>query len=112
MIRTALADSLFGLGGNDVLQGLAGKSGNDTLISSTDADTFEFVPLLEGIDTIQDFSVKQGDKIEVSAARFGVAVNDTSKFSSSNNTFFFNTTAVAIFQPNSGFSTGTNIKVV
>jgi len=112
LIRTALADSLFDLGGNDVLRGLAGKSGNDTLIGGTGADTFEFVPPLEGIDTIQDFSVEQGDKIEVSAARFGVVVNDTSKFSFSNNTFFFNTTAMAICQPNSGFSTSTNIKIV
>jgi len=43
---------------------------------------------LESIDTIQDFSVEQGDKIEVSAARFGVVVNDTSKFSFSNNRTF------------------------
>jgi Ca2+-binding RTX toxin-like protein len=73
-----------------------------------------FLSPSEGIDTITDFSVGQGDKIQVSAAGFGIAVGDTSSFSFSGNVLYsdFDSIALAILQPNSGFSPSANIEVV
>ncbi|WNN91705.1 calcium-binding protein [Gloeocapsopsis dulcis] len=111
-------DTLVGALNNDTLIGgsgddrLTGKGGNDVLTGGTGADTFIFLSPSEGRDTIKDFSVGQGDKIEVSAAGFGVSVGDTSKFSFSNNTLFFNTTALASLQPNSGFSPSADVRIV
>ncbi len=83
------SDKLFGLGGNDVLDGkggndvLAGGAGNDTLKGGdgndtlyggigTDTlwggngrDTFVFDSVGTGVDTIQDFSKTQGDKLDL-----------------------------------------------
>ncbi|MGV2390298.1 MAG UNVERIFIED_CONTAM: hypothetical protein LVR29_24790 [Microcystis novacekii LVE1205-3] len=47
---------------------LIGGAGNDTLTGGTGADKFRFNFLSEKVDTIQDFYLPQGDKIEVSAS--------------------------------------------
>lgn len=61
-------DSLNGGAGNDIL---VGGFGNDTLIGSAGADSFTLCSPSTGVDTIADFSGEQGDKLIVSASRFG-----------------------------------------
>jgi Ca2+-binding RTX toxin-like protein len=61
-------DSLNGGAGNDIL---VGGFGNDTLIGSAGADSFTLCSPSTGVDTIADFSGQQGDKLIVSASRFG-----------------------------------------
>lgn len=61
-------DSLNGGAGNDILVGGFGK---DTLIGGAGADSFAVCSPSTGIDTIADFSDRQGDKLIVSASRFG-----------------------------------------
>ncbi|HEY9729779.1 MAG TPA: calcium-binding protein [Chroococcales cyanobacterium] len=62
------SDSLNGGAGNDIL---VGGFGNDTLIGGAGADSFALCSPSTGIDTIADFSGQQGDKLVVSASRFG-----------------------------------------
>ncbi|HYH20773.1 MAG TPA: DUF4347 domain-containing protein [Azospirillum sp.] len=65
-------DSLFGGQGDDVVAGnlgddvLNGNLGNDTLIGGAGADRFVFATG-GGADTIGDFDVAQGDRIQVQA---------------------------------------------
>jgi Ca2+-binding RTX toxin-like protein len=75
----ALNNTLLGLGGSDRLEGragndtLSGGAGNDTLIGGANADTFRFDTPLNATtnrDTITDFSVPQGDRIELENAIF------------------------------------------
>ncbi|MFO0150958.1 MAG: calcium-binding protein, partial [Microcystis sp.] len=61
-------DSLNGGSGNDTL---IGGAGNDTLIGGTTTDRFVFNNPTEGLDTITDFNVSEGDAIVVSSAGFG-----------------------------------------
>ncbi|MBO1904256.1 cadherin domain-containing protein [Microvirga sp. 3-52] len=73
------ADKLSGIGGNDYLYGgsgndkLTGGQGADDLWGGSGADTFIFKAIREttvsgaGRDTIFDFSMKQKDKIDLSA---------------------------------------------
>jgi Ca2+-binding RTX toxin-like protein len=53
-------DTLYGEGGDDIL--IAG-AGNDTLTGGTGADTFV---VGEGHDTITDYSLSEGDKVDIS----------------------------------------------
>ncbi len=55
-------DYLYGYGGDDVL---IGGAGNDTLIGGAGADTFVFDSSAD-VDTVQDFSLADGDKIDIS----------------------------------------------
>jgi Ca2+-binding RTX toxin-like protein len=103
------SDTLIGGSGDDLL---TGGGNSNTLTGGSGADTFIFLSPSEGIDTITDFSVGQGDKIQVSATGFGIAVGNTNRFSFSSNALFFDTTALVILQPNSGFSPSGNIEVV
>lgn len=52
---------LYGLGGDDVIDGGGGK---DTLYGGTGADAFKF-SVIKGVVTIKDFSVAQGDTLDV-----------------------------------------------
>jgi Ca2+-binding RTX toxin-like protein len=61
-------DSLSGGDGNDIL---VGGFGNDTLIGGSGIDKFTFNSPTDGIDTISDFKVGEGDQIMVSASGFG-----------------------------------------
>lgn len=59
------ADRLFGGIGNDIINGGAGK---DHLYGGAGADTFVFANIgLANVDIIHDFSLRQGDKIDISA---------------------------------------------
>ncbi len=64
-------DLLYGYGGNDTLHGgvgndlLNGGEGVDTLLGGTGADTF-VIDDLNAVDTVQDFSLAQGDKLDIS----------------------------------------------
>ncbi|MEZ0223143.1 MAG: cadherin domain-containing protein [Alphaproteobacteria bacterium] len=68
----ALANILIGNSAHNVLDGkggddiIAGGGDNDTLIGGTGQDTFVFSSILNGIDTISDFSAGQSDKIDIS----------------------------------------------
>jgi len=73
------ANSLSGGAGNDSLNGgegidtLIGGAGNDTLSGGLDADAFRFdSPLNTGtnLDSITDFSIIQGDMIQLSRSIF------------------------------------------
>jgi Ca2+-binding RTX toxin-like protein len=63
--------ALLGHAGNDVLTGgsgddlLIGGAGNDNLTGGLGADTFRFGQFETGQDTINDFNVNQGDKIDL-----------------------------------------------
>lgn len=72
-------DKLLGGVGNDALYGFAGKdkltggAGADALLGGEGADSFIFTSVKDstvaksGRDTVRDFSLKQGDKIDLSA---------------------------------------------
>jgi len=65
-------DILIGQEGNDTLDGGAGNdilwggSGNDVLWGGAGADTFLFTSAEHGVDTIKDFSLAQGDVLDIS----------------------------------------------
>ncbi len=80
---------IHGLGGNDTLTGGAGDDhiyggkGNDLLTGNAGADTFHFLFDNTGRDTITDFNVSQGDKIDISVlldgygnAAYGTSLSD------------------------------------
>ncbi|MBD2039337.1 calcium-binding protein [Microcoleus sp. FACHB-672] len=60
-------DTNIGGDGNDTIRGSAGS---DVLTGSAGADYFTFNSAGEGIDTINDFSWQQGDKIVLSSSGF------------------------------------------
>lgn len=73
-----LGDDLISGGhGNDRLIGglgkdsLVGEKGKDRLTGGADADRFIFNSLKQGFDIITDFKTSQGDRIEISAKKFG-----------------------------------------
>jgi Ca2+-binding RTX toxin-like protein len=65
-------DVLIGGLSHDILTGgagddnLIGSNGSDTLIGGIGADTFTFLSGDPGIDTVQDFSKAEGDKLDIS----------------------------------------------
>ncbi|MBD2502393.1 DUF4347 domain-containing protein [Anabaena azotica] len=68
LIGTTADDTIYGYDGNDYLDG---GLGNDTLLGGSGEDIFSFSsPIVDGIDTITDFSIID-DKIRVNAAGFG-----------------------------------------
>lgn len=82
------------LNGNDFGQTLAGNSGNnrlngldgnDTLHGGTGADTFVFstMPSFGNVDNILDFTIAQGDKIELSRTAVFTALNAGSSLNAS-----------------------------
>lgn len=66
------ADRLYGQGGNDHITGgrgddiLVGGDGSDNIGGGEGADTFVF-DSFEGVDRLRDFSVEQGDLLDISA---------------------------------------------
>ena len=77
---------IYGTMGNDVLVGndrnnkirgfagddyIEGGKGNDDIRGGKGADVFAFNSLNDGLDTIKDFSLAEGDTIQVSRAGFG-----------------------------------------
>lgn len=69
-------DFLYGDDGNDILNGgidsdlLVGGKGSDILTGGTGNDQFRFYSLSEIGDTIQDFSISEGDQIQFIAQGF------------------------------------------
>ena len=58
-------DTLYGAGGDDIL---TGGSGKDSLYGGTGADIFRYGATdLDARDSIKDFSISEGDKIDLSA---------------------------------------------
>jgi len=70
---TAQNDVIFGNGGNDSIRGwdgddtLSGGMGSDTILGGAGADTFVFFAedVGTGSDTLSDFSLAQGDRIDL-----------------------------------------------
>jgi Ca2+-binding RTX toxin-like protein len=105
-------DYIFGGDGNDRLYG---ESGDDTLVGGAGSDTFGFYALpstKEGIDTIADFTVSDGDKIEISMSGFGAT--STNQFSYNSGALYFAGTQFATLQSNSGLlpTVNPNIDIV
>jgi Ca2+-binding RTX toxin-like protein len=77
-------DTLLGKGGGDYLFGGAGNDtldsgfGSDVLNGGAGADTFRFSSSLGAgnVDTVQDFSVAEGDRIVLSRSVFAAAGYD------------------------------------
>ncbi len=73
-------DTLYGYDGNDTLIGsfgsdlLNGGAGNNTLTGGAGADIFQFTADHLGVDTITDFSVSQGDKLDIKDILQGFSV--------------------------------------
>lgn len=65
-------DILYGEGGDDVL---IGGAGNDTLYGGTGADRFVF-DTFDGIDRVKDFSVTEGDTLDISQILSGYDAGD------------------------------------
>ncbi|MCC6597907.1 MAG: type I secretion C-terminal target domain-containing protein, partial [Alphaproteobacteria bacterium] len=66
-------DVIHGGAGNDVIFGqegddrISGGAGNDVLYGGSGSDTFIFEALNQGVDTIKDFKLSEGDVLDVSA---------------------------------------------
>jgi Ca2+-binding RTX toxin-like protein len=73
--------ALFGNSGNDLIQGgsgndlIAGGPGNDNLTGAAGADVFRFVQFETGSDTVTDFKVAEGDKIDLRGLLKDVGLN-------------------------------------
>lgn len=71
-------DHIIGSSGNNIIESGAGNDvligglGNDILSGGTGADIFRFNSRTEGVDTITDFSWREGDRIEIKASSFGI----------------------------------------
>lgn len=74
--------------------------GNDTITGGTGADTFAFGSPIEGIDTITDFSIEQGDKIQISGAGFGTTDFNRFSYNAATGGLFFDTTQLAVLPIN------------
>jgi len=61
-------DTIFGQEGDDVI---TGGAGNDTLYGGTGADTFLYEAITDGVDTVKDFDVTEGDVLDVAALLVG-----------------------------------------
>lgn len=60
---SGIKDIIRGGAGNDIIYG---GGGDDILYGGAGADTFVFKSISEGRDTIKDFNISQGDKIDIS----------------------------------------------
>ena len=80
--------ALVGNAGNDVITGgsgddlLMGGAGNDNLTGGLGADIFRFIKFEAGQDTIADFNVTQGDKIDLRGllSDIGFGLNNLSAY--------------------------------
>jgi Ca2+-binding RTX toxin-like protein len=102
-------DTLTGGAGNDLL---TGGTGNDLLTGGTNADRFIFNSLTEGVDTITDFSVAQGDKIQISLSGFGATSSSQFSFNATTRALSFNNQQFATLQGSTTFNVATDIVLV
>lgn len=81
-------DVINGGAGNDIIFGqegddqITGGAGNDVLYGGTGADTFIYNAIEDGLDTILDFDITEGDALDLSSLLFGydALTNDISDF--------------------------------
>jgi surface adhesion protein len=79
--------TLMGGAGNDAIKGgtgndlLMGQSGNDTLTGGEGGDTFRFIQYENGSDTINDFQLTQGDKLDLRGLLTGTGFDVTENLS-------------------------------
>jgi Ca2+-binding RTX toxin-like protein len=77
--------AIFGGNGNDNIRGgsgsdlILGQSGNDILNGGAGADTFRFIQFETGSDTITDFKVNEGDKLDLRGILTGTGYADATK---------------------------------
>jgi len=104
-------DNLNGLNGNDLVEGEAGNdtllgggqndtliggAGNDVLTGGQQADRFTYNATTEGIDTITDFTIAQGDVLAFQASAFtGLNLGTTLIYNSVTGALSFNSTQLA-----------------
>lgn len=82
------AQALLGNAGNDSITGgsgddlLVGGAGNDSLTGGLGADTFRFIPFENGNDTVSDFNLTEGDKIDLRGllTDVGFNLNDMTRY--------------------------------
>ncbi|MDJ0717087.1 MAG: calcium-binding protein, partial [Prochloraceae cyanobacterium] len=79
-------DSINGGSGGDILEG---GSGNDTLSGQSGADKFVFNSSSQGIDTIEDFNISEGDRIKIGGG-FGATAISQFNFNSGTGNLSFN----------------------
>lgn len=119
-------DYLVGNGGNDSLNGgadndyLLGNSGNDTLVGSrgndnlvggAGADKFVFTNFFGDTSIIQDFTIAQRDKIQISLIGFGAT--SVSQFTySAGNLSFKGDTFVTLLNAPSNFNVSSSVNFV
>ena len=61
-------DTIFGQEGDDRI---TGGAGDDTLYGGSGADAFIFESIADGVDTVKDFDIAEGDVLDVSALLIG-----------------------------------------
>ena len=103
-------DVLMGNDKNNVIRGFAGNDylegskGNDIIKGGKGADTFAFKSLDGSIDTIRDFSIAEGDRIEVSRSGFGASSSNDFRYDSSSGGLFFKNEQFAVLLDSPSFS--------
>ncbi|MDB9381784.1 lectin-like protein, partial [Nodularia spumigena CS-584] len=101
-------DTLIGSQYNDVINGgedddyLDGNEGSDILFGGLGADKFVFNSVLEGIDTIKDFSHLEGDKIVIGST-FGATATSQFNYDDNIGALSFGSNQFATLNTNSGF---------
>lgn len=119
VIGTNFADTITGNSGNNLLNGrsgsdtLTGGVGNDTLVGGSGADKFVFNNLAGGIDIIQDFTIAQSDKIQISKSGFGASsLNQFNYNSLSGNLSFGGTTFVTLLNKPLNFNVSSSVQFI
>ena len=110
-------DSLNGGTGNDYLLGnsgndtLLGSRGNDNLVGGAGADKFVFTNFFGDTSIIQDFTIAQRDKIQISLIGFGAT--SVSQFTySAGNLSFKGDTFVTLLNAPSNFNISSSVNFV
>ena len=101
-------DFLLGGSGNDTL---VGGGGNDSLLGGAGADKFVFSNPFGGTSTIQDFTIAQFDKIQISASGFGTTSLSQFTYNAGNLSFGGNTFVTLLNNP-SNFNISSSIQFV
>ena len=103
-------DVLIGNDRNNVIRGFAGNDkieggkGNDIIKGGKGADTFIFKSLDGSIDTIRDFSIAEGDRLEISRSGFGASSSNDFRYDSSSGGLFFKNEQFAVLLDSPSFS--------
>ncbi len=80
-------DTLYGGSGSDIINGnggddtLIGGYGADTMAGGRDADTFTYLSMNDRDDTITDFSMQDGDKLDLKDLITSIGANSSNAFS-------------------------------